>query len=134
MSKPTYSEAYRRWRRQVAVATGLTVAIVLAATALMLRLDDPPAWFGVTVAVAGMAPVTWTLISGYAFAWRWGGVEQVVFVQSTSTAFLVVMIANGIWGMLEAFAHIDPLSAWATYLLGSLTWSGMSLWLTRRMS
>ena len=134
MSKPTYSEAYRRWKHQVAVATGLTIAIALAATGTMLGLDDPPAWFGIAAAVAVMAPVTWTFIGGYVFAWRWGGIEQAVFLQSTSTAFLVVMIANGIWGTLEAFAHIEPLSAWATYLLGSLTWAGMTLWISRRMS
>ena len=134
MSKPTYSEAYRRWVRQVAVATGLTVAIVFAATALLLGLEDPPAWLGVTAAVLGMAPVTWTYINGYVFAWRWGGVEQIIFVRATSTAFIVVMIASGIWGMLEAFAHTEPLSAWVTYLLGCMTWGGMSLWLSRQMS
>ena len=134
MSRPTYSEANRRRVRQLAVAAGLTVAIVFAATTLLLGLEDPPAWLGIAAAVVGMAPITWIFISGYVFAWRWGGVEQAVFVQSTSTAFLVVMIASGIWGMLEAFAQTKPLSAWFTYLLGTVTWSGMSLWLARRMS
>ena len=134
MSKPTYSEAYRSWVRQLAVAVGLAVAIVFAATTLLLGLEDPPAWLGIAAAVVGMAPITWIFISGYVFAWRWGGVEQVVFVQSTSTAFLVVMIANGIWGMLEAFARIEPISAWFFYVLGGVTWSALSLWLAHRMS
>ena len=43
MSKPTYSEAYRSWVRQLAVAVGLAVAIVFAATTLLLGLEDPPA-------------------------------------------------------------------------------------------
>ena len=134
MSKPTYSEAYRSWVRQLAVAVGLAVAIVFAATTLLLGLEDPPAWFGIAAAVAGMAPISWVFISGFVFAWRWEGVEQVVYARSTSTAFFAVMITSGICGMLEAFARIEPISAWFFYVLGGVTWSALSLWLAHRMS
>ena len=134
MPRPTYSEAYRDWVRGLAVAVGLAVAIVLAAVALLLGLEDPPAWLGVAAAVTGMAPIAWIFISGFVFSWRWEGVEQVVYARSTSTAFFVLMITSGICGMLEAFVRIDPISAWFFYLLGGASWSGMSLWLAHRMS
>ena len=134
MPRAAYSHAHRSWLRRLALGVGLTVGIVLGATALILHLGEPPAWLGIAAAVAGIAPLAWIFAGGAMFAWRYEGVERAAYARSTSTAFIALMLASGFCGMLEAFVRIEPISAWWFYGLGAGVWTVLGLVHARRMA
>lgn len=114
-------------RRRTFTLTAIYVAMVFSGVAMIVwqRLagqNDLPGWMGATIALACAVPMVAIFIGGARFAWRHEGVEQTIYARSTSTAFVFMMLTSALFGLLEAFARVGPLSAWWIYAVGGTSW------------
>ena len=138
MSRPDRSDSYekdaRSWRRFAVVGTITHVALVLGIVAWLLLADEVPSWLGPAAALLCTALVGVILVRGARFSWTHEGVEQAVYARATSTAFTLTLIGAALLGFLEAFARMEPLSAWWIYLFGGFSWVAASFLYARRIS
>ena len=134
MPDQDYASASVRFRRIIIAATAAMVALVVTGVLLMLAVPELPSWVGPTLAGIALIPLVVSLAGAARFALRHEGVEQVVYLRSTTFSFVATMLACAGYGLLEAFANAPAVSAWWFYLVGVTASLGSSFVFQRRIA
>lgn len=108
----------------------LLVFLVAMAPASGQRKDSGMAGIAVATVAAGL--VIATVVDGARLQRRRDGVERQIFLQSTSLAFFVTVLAAAAYALFEVFVDAPKLSMWLPWGWGMAAWGIGSAVIARR--
>lgn len=120
----------RRYMRDMAVAGGLYMALILGG-ALIIRGFDPPQWARVVLAVAPLAPVALILRAILVFINSVDEFQRRLHMEAVLITAGVTAFGTFAYGMLEEWADVPHLSVMWILPAMMLIW-GATLWLVRQ--
>jgi hypothetical protein len=120
----------RRYMRDMAIAGGLYMALVIGG-ALVLRFVDPPQWARIVLALLPLAPVALILRAILVFINSIDEFQRRVQMEAVLISAGLTAFGTFAWGFLEEWADLPRLSVMWILPAMMLTW-GVTVWLIRR--